>query len=99
MKKVYVCSPLNGDVTRNIDNARKYAKYVFECGMAPVVPHFYATILDDSNPKERTLGMRAGKSLIWFCDELWVFGKSITSDMKEEIAMAKNLNIKVKFIL
>lgn len=70
MKKVYICSPLGGDVTANLERARQYARYVFSCGAAPVVPHFYALVLDDGNPEERQLGMQAGKSLLWLCDEL-----------------------------
>ena len=30
MKKVYICSPLGGNVSENIEKAKVYAKYVFE---------------------------------------------------------------------
>lgn len=60
MKKVYICSPLGGNVLENIKNAKVYAKYVFGRGMAPVIPHFYATILDDEIEAERNLGKQAG---------------------------------------
>ena len=62
MKKVYICSPLGGDVSANLERAKQYARYVFSCGAAPVVPHFYALVLEDGNPEERQLGMQAGRS-------------------------------------
>ncbi len=99
MKIVYICAPLGGDVQNNIYNAMLYARYTLcECGATPVVPHIYAKLLDDSIPEQRELGMRAGRSLIWFCDELWVFGDRRTKGMREEIAWCKLINIPVRYI-
>ena len=42
--------------------------------------------------------MQAGLSLLWVCDEVWVFGDEITEGMKKEIIFAEKLNIKVKYI-
>lgn len=81
MKKVYICSPLGGDVSANLERAKQYARYVFSCGAAPVVPHFYALVLEDGNPEERQLGMQAGRSLLWLCDELWIFGDHVSAGM------------------
>lgn len=53
MHRTYICSPLGGNVSANIENAKRYARYALECGMAPFIPHFYALILDDSNKEER----------------------------------------------
>lgn len=47
MRRAYICSPLSGNISGNIENAKRYARYIFKCGMAPVIPHFYALILDD----------------------------------------------------
>lgn len=98
MRRVYICSPLGGNVSANIENAKRYARYALECGMAPFIPHFYALILDDSNKEERNLGMLAGLSLLWVCDEVWAFGDEITEGMKKEILFAEKLNIKVRYI-
>lgn len=98
MRRVYICSPLGGNVSANIENAKRYAQYALECGMAPFIPHFYALILDDSNKEERNLGMLAGLSLLWVCDEVWAFGDEITEGMKKEILFAEKLNIKVRYI-
>ena len=68
MRNVYVCSPLRGNITENIEKVKQYGKFVLECGMAPVIPHFYAEILDDTVDEERTLGMTAGTSLLFRTD-------------------------------
>jgi hypothetical protein len=97
-KKVYICAPLSGDVAGNLEKATRYSEYALRCGAAPVTPHFYALCLDDSVPAERKMGIAAGLSLLWFCDEVWVFGDETTDGMANEIKLARNLNIKVKTI-
>ena len=98
MKKVYICAPLAGDVQGNLEKAKRYSEYALRCGAAPVTPHFYALCLNDNVPEEREMGMAAGLSLLWFCDEVWVFGDQTTDGMREEIKLAHNLNIKVRII-
>ena len=98
MKKVYICAPLAGDVPGNIERVKEYAAYALkECGVAPVIPHFFALILDDGVPSERELGLRAGQSLLWLCDEVWCFGDSITTGMEREIQLARQLNVPVRY--
>jgi len=70
---------------------------LLKCGTAPVVPHFYALLLDDSDPEQRALGMRAGQALLWLCDELWVFTSERTPGMKAEIKLASQLNIRIRY--
>lgn len=98
MKKIYICSPLGGDVKANLEKVKGYTKFALLSGTTPVVPHFYALCLDDSNLKERKIGMAAGLSLLWFCDELWVFGEKVTNGMQSEINFCRNLNIRVRFV-
>lgn len=95
-KKVYICAPFGGNVKENLENAILYTKYALKQGVAPVTSHFYALCFDDNNPQDRALGMSAGMSLLWFCDEMWVFGDEITKGMKEEIKFCENLRIPVK---
>ena len=98
MKKVYICAPLSGDVQGNLEKAKRYSEYALRCGAAPVTPHFYALCLDDSIPTEREMGINAGLSLLWFCDEVWVFSDQPTDGMRAKIKLAHNLNIKVRII-
>lgn len=96
MKKVYICSPLGGNVEENLRKVRRYTKYALLCGTAPVVPHSYALCLDDGIPKEREIGIAAGLSLLWFCDEMWLFGDEVTEGMAAEIQFCKNLNVTIR---
>lgn len=95
MKNVYICAPLGGNIKENLEKAKQYTKYALLCGTAPVVPHFYALCIDDSDSKEREIGISAGLSLLWFCDEMWLFGDETTSGMETEMQFCKNLNIPV----
>ena len=98
MKKVYVCAPLGGNVESNLKKVRAYTEYALRCGTAPVVPHFYALCLNDNDPKDREIGLAAGLSLLWFCDELWLFGDTVTEGMRAELQFCKNLNIRIRKI-
>ena len=64
-KKIYVCSPLRGDIKNNIEMAKLYCTYIVrEFGYIPVAPHIYFTqFLDDNIDSEREFGIRAGLSV------------------------------------
>lgn len=98
MKRVYVCAPLGGNIEENLKKVKIYTAYALRCGTAPVVPHFYAECLDDNDPKNRELGLAAGMSLLWLCDEVWVFGDTVTDGMRAELKFGKNLNIRTRHI-
>ena len=98
MKKVYICSPLGGDVAGNIEKVKLYNRYALECGAVPIASHFYALSLDDSIPYERAIGTRAGLVLLGMCDEVWAFGNNLTEGMAQEIAEAYKLGIPVVHI-
>ncbi len=98
MRKVYICAPLGGNIQENLKKVKQYARFALLCGTAPVVPHFYALCLNDNIPKEREIGMSAGLSLLWLCDELWIFGNEETEGMRAEIQFCKNLNVRIRRI-
>lgn len=86
VKKIFVCSPLRGDVEENIKKARTYARYIALCENIPIVPHIYFTMfLDDSDKNERAIGIKMGIELMKICDEMWVFSLIISEGMKMEI--------------
>lgn len=91
MKVVYICAPLGGDVEGNIEQVKRYARYALEQGVAPLVPHYYALSLNDNNSKEREKGMQAATSLLYFCDEMWVFGNYDTTGMRTEIQCCRSM--------
>lgn len=36
---VYICSPFSGDISANIDRARKYSRYAVDSKAIPIAPH------------------------------------------------------------
>lgn len=97
-KKVYICAPLGGNIEANLNQVKRYTAYALKCGTAPVVPHFYALCLDDHDPSDREIGIAAGTSLLWFCDEMWIFGNTVTQGMQAEIRFCRDLHIRTQKI-
>ncbi len=95
MKTVYVCSPLRGDIKRNIEAAKRYCQEAVMEGVMPIAPHVYFTqFLNDTVPKERTAGMTMGLEMLRHCDEVWVYGEP-TEGMWAEITEAGRLGIPI----
>ena len=70
---VYICSPYAGDVTANVENARRYSRFAVDMGYIPIAPHLlFPQFLCDDNPKERQLGLFFGNALMSKCSEVWV---------------------------
>jgi len=97
-KRVYICAPLGGNIRANIENAKDYTRYALQCDAAPVTPHLYALCLDDPTHAEQELIMNAGMSLLWFCDELWVFGEDMTDSMRTAISFCQTMRLPIRRI-
>jgi hypothetical protein len=71
MRRVIIESPYSGDVALNTDYARRAVADSVHRGEAPIASHLLFTqpgILNDLDPKERYLGMRAGWAWIDVAD-------------------------------
>ena len=98
MRIIYICSPLKGDIQKNIDNALEYCRRVTFEGNVPIAPHAYFTsFLDDTVPHERKVGMEMGMELLKHADEVQVFGDRISEGMKNEIAYAEENGIPITY--
>ena len=96
---IYICSPLKGDVKRNIEKANYYARFAYSQGYIPLAPHtIFTQFLDDKNPKERKDGMAMGLELLEHCAELWVCGTTVSKGMRTEINYARKKQIKIRWI-
>lgn len=92
---VYICSPLRGNVTKNIERAIEYCRFAASKGVIPFAPHVYFTqFLDDTDPVQRAAGMRMGLAMLPRCKELWVFGPP-SEGMRAEIELAQKLKKKI----
>ena len=97
MKLVYIASPYAGNVKENTEAAKGYCRAALEEGVVPIAPHLlYPQFLEDSDPAERNLGLRAGLELLARCEELWVCGPEISPGMSREIQFARGLGIPIR---
>lgn len=95
---VYICSPFAGDIEKNVAAARTYSRFAMEQGYIPIAPHLlFPQFLNDSDPKERELGLFFGNAIMSKCSEIWVFGNHISSGMEAEIKRAKWKNYRLRY--
>ena len=72
--KIFVCSPLRGDVAANTALAKQLCLAVINEGHAPLAPHLhYVQFLNDMVDNERLAGISAGLAWLAQADQLWVF--------------------------
>jgi hypothetical protein len=95
---VFICSPLAGDVERNLQNARRYSKFAVERGAIPFAPHLlFPQFMDDGDKAQRDLGLFFGFVLMGKCDEVWLFDGFVSKGMRLELAKARKRGMKVRF--
>lgn len=95
---VFICSPLAGEVEKNIENAKHYSRFVVGKGAIPFAPHLlYPQFLDDNDEVQRSLGIFFGLVLMGKCEEVWVFGGTLSKGMRLEIAKAKKRNMTIRY--
>ncbi len=99
MKLIYVASPYDGDMKKNVEFAKAGCDFVMKQGHGFFAPHLtYTKVLDDSDPRQRKLALEMALTMLTRCDELWVFGENITQAMSIEMDFAKQKDIPVRQI-
>ena len=94
MEKVFICSPMKGDVEKNLKLAKFAARVLINSGYIPIAPHLYfPQFLDDSDQYERIKGIKMGVELMKECDRMWIIGTTITNGMEYEINEAKKAKV------
>ena len=94
MEKVFVCSPMKGDVEKNPKLAKFAARVLIGTGYIPIAPHLYfPQFLDDNDQYERIKGIKMGVELMKECDRMWIIGTTITNGMEYEINEAKKAKV------
>lgn len=95
---VYVCSAYSGDVTANVKKARQYCRFALEQGQIPLAPHLlFPQFVNEDDPAERELAIFMDVILLGKCQELWVFGDSISEGMNTEIEVAKKRRQTIRY--
>lgn len=97
MRRVYVCHPFAGDVPDNTTRVRAICHALAESGFLPVAPHLYLPrFLDEATERERALAVCL--ELVATCDEVRVYGGTVTAGMMREIEHAEALGLPVRII-
>ncbi len=95
---VYICSPFAGDVENNINMARVYSRFAVRNACIPLAPHLlFSQFMDDSVPAERSIALFMGMVLLGKCEQVWVFGNTISKDMAAEIEKAEKKNMPIRY--
>lgn len=95
---VYICSPYQGEVERNVLRARRYSQFAVGEGIIPITPHLlFPQFMKDENPTEGKLAMHFNYVLLGKCSQLWVFGDVISEGMAYEIGIAKKRSMKIRY--
>ena len=82
----------------NVITALTACAFAVANGKLPMAPHAYFTrFMDDDDPEERAKGIRLGNDWLMDCEELWVMGETISPGMKDEIALATQLRLPIKY--
>ena len=98
LPKVYICSPLAGDMEKNIEKARHYCAFAAAQGYIPFAAHlFFPQFLSDRDKEQRALGMFMGMVYLDGCRECWVFGSTVSSGMDTEIERARKRGLILRY--
>ena len=93
---VYICSPFSGDIEGNTQRARDYSRFAVDQGGVPLAPHLLLPQFM-SEKTERDLALFMDMVFLGRCEQLWVFGKNISSGMAAEIDKAKQKKMKIRY--
>ena len=96
-RRIYVCHPYAGDISGNTARVRTLCRALVDSGFVPVAPHLYLPgFLDEATERDKALAICL--ELVGTCDELRVYGGTITAGMMREIERAETLGLPVRFV-
>ncbi len=93
---VYICSPYSGDVEMNTQKARRYSRFAVDQDAIPLATHLLLPQFM-SETTERDLALFMDMVIIGRCEEMWVFGSTISAGMAAEIAKARKRNMTIRY--
>lgn len=99
MRLVILETPYAGDIAENIAFARACLRDCLKRGEAPIASHLLHTqVLDDMQPDERQLGIKAGHAWIPRADAVIVYvDKGTSQGMQAGIAAATKACVPVEY--
>ena len=97
-RKVYICAPLEEDILYCLNQFRRYVRFAHAEEVSPVGVHFYLLCYANQNVEDFQATIEERMSLLWYCDELWVFGEKYSEMMKQEISFCENINLPIRYV-
>lgn len=96
---VYICSPYAGDVPLNKKKARNYSRFALKQNTIPLAPHLlYPQFMNANDPAEQRIARhKIAYVLVSKCDELWVFGSAISSEMEYALTVAEKRKMRIRY--
>ena len=95
---VYICSPYAGDTEGNTEKARRYSRFAVRNACIPVAPHLlFPQFMDDTVLAERSIALFMGMVLLCKCEQVWVFGNTVSAGMAAEIEKAQKKQIPIRY--
>ena len=90
----YISAAWNGDRNKDMEQAVRYCRAVYEAGFSPLCPLLYLPLfLNDGIPEEHKSGIDIERDLLRRSHVLVVCGTGISEEVKNDIAIAGRLNI------
>ena len=97
-KTIFIAHPIGGGVEGKVEHVLEICERIHLKTIIPVAPYLVSLqYLKDEVVEDRQLGVEANLECFQrgYIDELWLFGDKISSGMKEEIRLARELNIPI----
>jgi hypothetical protein len=92
--RVYICHPYSNDPAGNVARVADICKALVARGLLPIAPQVYlSAFVDDATERETAMGLCI--ELMRWCDEVRVYGPTLSAGMLEELrfAMAQGMRI------
>ena len=86
-KRILLCTRLGVPAPE----LQAYVRTVFEKNGIPLGTQFYQRFITEYNEIKEV-----ETSLLWLCDEVWVFGDALTASMEDTMEKARLLNLNVR---
>lgn len=100
MNKIGIISPYRGDTAGNLKYLHNYMRRLLLGGQTPLAGHaIFPQMLNDADPRERDVGMKAGQTLLLLCDEVHMLvDKGISAGMIQDARYCLERDIPVMLL-
>lgn len=90
----YITAAWCGDPDTDMEIAARYCRMAYEAGFSPICPILYLPLfINDAIPEEHKNGIDMRRDMLRRSHVLVVCGGEVDEDVKNDIAVAKRLNI------